>query len=71
MVEGPMNIEPKPVEIEVETTQDAGENIDKQKTGLTDIAPVDVAPGATAHFPTHKPRLHAGGQATLKALRGR
>jgi len=59
-----MNIDPKPVELEVETNIDAAESVEKQQTGLTDIDP-----GATAHFPAHAPRLYAGGQKTLNALR--
>ncbi len=66
MPEGPMNIEPKPLDLEVETTIDAAESVEKQQTGLTDIPP-----GTTAHFPTHAPRLYAGGQKTLNALKGR
>jgi hypothetical protein len=64
MVEGPMNIDPKPLDLEVETNIDAAESVEKQQTGLT-----DVDPGTLAHFPTHAPRLHAGGQRTLNALR--
>lgn len=72
MPEGPMNIEPRPLELEVETTSTAADNVAKQETGLTDV-PTDtvaVPAGQTAHFPQHAPRLYAGGQATLKALRG-
>ncbi len=64
MPEGPMNIDPKPLDLEVETTFDADEAVESQKTGITDIDP-----GATAHFPAHAPRLYAGGQKTLNALR--
>lgn len=60
-----MNIEPRPIEVEVETAIDTDAAVEAQKTGLTDIAP-----GTAAHFPTPKPRLSAGGQKTLKALRG-
>jgi hypothetical protein len=58
--------------IEVETTNVAEENIEKQKTGLTDVGPeAEAIPaGQTVHFPTPKPRLYPGGQATLNALRG-
>lgn len=72
MPEGPMNIEPKPVEMDVETTNVASDNVAKQQTGLTDL-PVEaeaVPAGTTAHFPTHAPRLYAGGQKTLNALKG-
>jgi hypothetical protein len=61
-----MNIEPKPLDLEVETNIDPDEAVEKQQTGLTDIAP-----GTTAHFPAHAPRLFAGGQRTLNALRGK
>ena len=58
--------------IEVETTQAAEEHIAVQKTGLEDLPdPIEVPPGAAAHFPQHAPRLYAGGQATLKAMRGK
>lgn len=58
--------------IEVETTNDAAENVEKQKTGLTDLATdAEAIPaGQSVHFPQHQPRLYPGGQATLKALRG-
>lgn len=72
MPEGPMNIEPKPVEVEVETTNVAADNVAKQQTGLTDL-PVEaeaVPAGTVTHFPTHAPRLYAGGQKTLNALKG-
>jgi hypothetical protein len=71
MVEGPMNVAPSPVEVEVETTQSAEENVAKQQTGIADLpAAIEVPKGATAHFPTPKPRLTAGGQTTLARLRG-
>jgi len=70
MPEGPMNVAPVPVTVEVETTNVAEENVAKQQTGLTDLpAAISVPPGQTAHFPTHAPRLTAGGNAVLKALR--
>ena len=70
MPEGPMNVAPVPVTVEVETTNVAEENVAKQQTGLTDLpAAIDVPPGQTAHFPTHAPRLTSGGAAVLKALR--
>ena len=65
MPEGPMNIEPKPLDLEVETNIDAAESVEKQQTGLTDIDP-----GSTVNFPVHQPRLYAGGQKTLNALKG-
>lgn len=58
--------------IEVETTQSAEEHVAVQKTGLEDLPdPIEVPPGAAAHFPQHAPRLLPGGQAVLKALRGK
>ncbi len=60
-----MNIDPKPLDLEVETAIDTDAAVEAQKTGLTDIDP-----GATAHFPAHAPRLYAGGQKTLNALKG-
>jgi hypothetical protein len=74
MPEGPMNInvEPKAVEVEVETTNVAEDNVAKQQTGLTDLGKdTEAVPaGQGVHFPQHTPRLLPGGQATLKALRG-
>lgn len=64
MPEGPINVEPRPVDAEVETEAVA----ESAGTGLP--AQIEVPPGTTAHFPAQKPRLHAGGLATLKALRG-
>lgn len=65
MPEGPINVEPEQAAvIDVETTYDEAEAVEKQKTGLTDIPP-----GTTAHFPTPAPRLTNGGQKTLNALR--
>ena len=66
MPEGPMNIDPKPLDLEVETNIDAAESVEKQKTGLTDIPPASE----TVNFPTPAPRLYAGGQKTLNALKG-
>lgn len=63
MPEGPINVEHE-AHIDVETTYDEAEAVEKQKTGLTDIPP-----GTTAHFPTPAPRLTSGGQKTLNALR--
>jgi hypothetical protein len=61
MPEGPMNVEPVPVTVEVETqvVTDAPAN----------PAPIEVPAGQTAHFPTHAPRLTSGGQKVLNALR--
>jgi hypothetical protein len=73
MVEGPMNIRPNTVEVEVETTQDAAENVAKQQTGLTDV-PADAEQAGVSnqsHFPTQQPRLTATAQKTLRALQGR
>ena len=65
MPEGPMNIEHE-AHIDVETTYDEAEAVEKQKTGLADIPPT----AETVHFPTPQPRLTQGGQKTLNALRG-
>ena len=68
-----MNIRPNTFEAEVETTQDAGENVAKQQTGLTDV-PADADEAGVsnaAHFPTQQPRLTATAQKTLRALQGR
>lgn len=63
MPEGPINIDPVPVE--VTTAIDIEASVETQQTGLTDIPPDTVNT-----FPTPKPQLNAGGMRTLKALRG-
>jgi hypothetical protein len=60
MPEGPMNVEPLPVEVAVETEAVA-------ENPVTEPVPA----GQAVNFPTPQPRLTAGGSATLKALRGR
>ncbi len=56
---------------EAETTL-AEDSIAKQQPGLADLAAgAEAVPAGTVmHFPTRAPRLYAGGQSTLKALRG-
>lgn len=69
-----MNIDPVPSEIDVQTTIDVVEAVKKQQTGLTDVPPdaTDIPAGTnTVNFPTPTPRLYAGGQRTLNALRGK
>ena len=64
MPEGPINVEHEAV-LDVETTYNEAEAVEKQKTGLADIPPTAEA----VHFPTPQPRLTSGGQKTLNALR--
>jgi hypothetical protein len=56
MPEGPMNVEPVPAE---DAAPEPADSIDV----------TDVPAGAVNHFPTHAPRLTAGGQSTYNALK--
>lgn len=65
MPEGPMNVRPVPVTVEVET-----QAVTEPEGAAGNPEPIQVPAGQTAHFPTHAPRLTSGGAAVLKALRG-
>ena len=66
-MEGPMNIDPAPVETE-QAAQGEPEAV-KEPADLLPDAITDVGPGSAVHFPTHQPRLTAGGQKVFQALR--
>jgi hypothetical protein len=69
-----MNIKPQPNSdpnvFDVNGTEAIEQATVETVHGVVEDVPVEAVPaGTTAHFPTHAPRLHAGGQATLNALR--